>query len=77
MPKLRPVCKTQSITIPDKTPQKRWKKLSNLPAFSSDCCLLHHVCAAATAKLLKAADSSHRRTRATKDSREAAISQGR
>ena len=29
------VCKPQSITIPDKTPQKSWKNLSQLPGFSA------------------------------------------
>jgi hypothetical protein len=33
MPMFQLVCKAQSITIPDKTPQKTWKKLSQLPGF--------------------------------------------
>ena len=36
MKKLRLVRKEQSITILDKTPQKRWKKPSQLPDFSSN-----------------------------------------
>jgi UDP-2,3-diacylglucosamine pyrophosphatase LpxH len=39
------------------------------------CCLLQQSCSAASLSIVNAADSSHRRTCATKDSREAAIPQ--
>jgi hypothetical protein len=41
--------------------------------FFRNCCLLQQVCSAAEPEFVNAADSSHRRTRATKDSRGSAI----
>src|SRR4051812_35453250 len=75
MKKLRPVCKAQSITILDKTPQKPWKNMSQLPGFWLFCCLLQHLCDAIIVNILNAADSSHCRDCATKESRGSAIPQ--
>jgi len=73
MKKLHFVCKAQSITILDKTPQKPWKNLSQLPGFWLFCCLLQHLCDAIIVNVLNAADSSHCRMDATKESRGSAI----
>ena len=40
------VRKDQSITIPDKTPQKRWENMTFLPQSSATCHLSSHVCGA-------------------------------
>jgi len=52
MKKLQCVCKAQSITILDKTPQKPWKNMSHLPGFWLFCCLFQHLCNAIIAKVL-------------------------
>jgi hypothetical protein len=73
MPEPTFVCKVQHIIIPDKTPQKAWKNLSHCPIFrlsaaSSGTCATQYK-----PGKVNAADSSHRRIHATKDSCEAAI----
>jgi hypothetical protein len=73
MTKLGLVRKTQSITVLDRTPQKAWKNLSQLPDFSSFAASFGNIATQHCAKKVNAADSSHRRIHATKDSRGSAI----
>src|ERR1700689_3971370 len=50
---------------------EKLEKSVTFARFFLNCCLLQQSCSAASRHIVNEADSSHRRTRATKDSREA------